>query len=265
MASDIVLYLMGGAAAGLTAGLFGVGGGTVLVPLLLFMFHQQGMPDAYAMHMAVATSLSVIIVNAVASTRSHHARGAVRWSIFWRLLPGILAGTWLGAWAADRLSSSTLVLVFGVFLLAVSIQLLINRQPKPHRQVPGAAGLGLVGAVIGSVSALVGIGGGSMTVPYLMWCNVPASRAVGTAAAVGLPIAISGSAGFVVAGLASSGLPPSSLGYVYLPAFLGLALAGSVCAPLGARLAHRLPSGLLKRIFGVFLLLVSVKLLLGAN
>ncbi len=263
MIADLASYLGGGAVAGLIAGLFGVGGGTILVPVLLFIYSTHSLPEEHHMHLAVGTSLAVIVLNALSSMRAHHKQGSVDWRVFWRLTPGVVVGALVGAWLADRMASRTLVLIFAVFLILVAAQMLLGRQPRPGRTTPGAAGLGVTGGIIGTISALVGIGGGSMTVPYLMWCNVAASRAVGTAAAVGLPIALSGAAGFILAGWGNPQLPPWSLGYVYLPAFLGMAAAGMLCAPLGAKLANRMPARRLKQAFGVFVLLVAFKLLQG--
>jgi len=260
MLQDLVFYLLGGAAAGVLAGLFGVGGGTILVPVLLLLFGHSGVPQELWMHMAVGTSLAVIVLNAVSSIRAHHRRGAVRWPIVWGLTPGVVLGALGGAWIADGLTSRTLGLIFAIFLLLVGLQLLTARQPKPQRQLPGFAGLAGAGGVIGVVSALVGIGGGSLTVPFLAWCNVAMAQAVATSAAVGLPIAIAGAVGFIVTGLSHAGLPAWSLGYIYLPAFIGMAGAGMATAPLGARLAHALPAQRLKQAFGAFLLLVSARM-----
>lgn len=262
MLTEILLYLAGGAFAGLIAGLFGVGGGTVLVPVLLVLFRRAQLPEDYLMHMAVGTSHSVIVFNALASLRAHHARRAVSWGIFRGLVPGIIVGALFGAWLAKQLDTGSLILIFGIFLLCMAAQMLLGRPPQPHRSVPGSAGLAGTGAGIGSMSALVGIGGGSLTVPYLLWCNVAMTTAVGTAAAIGLPIALSSTLGFVLTGWGNPQLPDYALGFVYLPALAGLAVAGMLTAPLGARLAHRLPAKRLKQVFAIFLLLVGIKLLL---
>lgn len=260
MLQDLLFYLLGGATAGLLAGLFGVGGGTILVPVLLVLFRHSGIPEELWMHMAIGTSLAVIVLNAVSSVRAHQKHGAVRWDIFRALMPGVVLGAWVGAWFASRLTSLALALIFASFLVLVGLQLLTARQPKPHRVVPGRAGLAGAGGVIGGMSALVGIGGGSLTVPFLIWCNVMIAQAVATSAAVGLPIALAGAVGYVATGLGNPQLPEWSLGYVYLPAFVGLAVAGTLFAPLGARLAHILPGQRLKQIFGVFLLLISLRM-----
>lgn len=257
MLQDLILYVLGGAATGVLAGLFGVGGGAVLVPVLLILFSQSGMPSELWMHMALGTSLAVIVFNAISSMRAHQRRGAVRWEIFRQLTPGVMVGALAGSWVAGLLSSRVLAVVFAGFLVLVALQLLIARPPRPHRRLPSSWALAAVGGLIGTMSALVGIGGGSLTVPFLAWCNVAMAQAVATSAAVGLPIALAGAAGYTVAGLHNPQLPPWSIGYVYLPALLGLAVAGSLCAPLGARLAHALPAHRLKQAFGVFLLLVA--------
>lgn len=261
MLQDLLFYLLGGAAAGLLAGLFGVGGGTILVPVLLLLFRHSGVPQSLWMHMAIGTSLAIIVLNAASSTRAHSKRGAVRWDIVRHMVAGVVLGAWVGAWVADRLSSNTLAVIFAGFLVAVGVQLLASRQPRPQRQVPGGRGLFGAGGSIGAISALVGIGGGSLTVPFLIWCNVQVSHAVATSAAVGLPIALAGAIGYIGTGLGNPELPAWSLGYVYLPAFVGMAAAGAVFAPLGARLAHALPANRLKQIFGAFLLLIAVRMI----
>jgi len=260
MLQDLVFYLAGGAAAGVLAGLFGVGGGTILVPLMLLLLGHSGAPEQHWMHIAVGTSLAVIVVNSISSIRAHHRRGAVRWDIVARLAPGVMIGALTGAWVADQLTSRTLGLIFAVFLLLVGLQLLTARQPRPSRGLPGAWGMAGAGGGIGILSALVGIGGGSLTVPFLAWCNVAMTQAVATSSAVGLPIAVAGAAGYVLTGLGDGGLPAWSLGFIYLPAFIGLAVSGMLTAPLGARMAHALPAKRLKQAFGAFLLLVSARM-----
>ena len=262
MLQDLVFYLLGGAAAGVLSGLFGVGGGTILVPVLLLLFGHSGIPEALWMHMALGTSLAVIMLNSISSARAHQRHGAIRWDVFKLLAPGVMAGALAGAWVAEQLSSLTLAVIFAVFLVLIGLQMLTAKQSKPQRSVPGTGGLLGAGGIIGCISALVGIGGGSLTVPFLVWCNVPMAHAVATSAAVGLPIAVAGAIGYVLTGWSNPLLPAWSLGYVYLPAFVGLAVAGSLCAPLGARIAHALPAKRLKQIFGVFLLLIAARMLI---
>ncbi len=259
----LLLYLALGAFAGVMAGLLGVGGGLIIVPVLAWIFHGQAVADAIVMHLAIGTSLATIVVTSISSVRAHHLRGAVLWPVVWQLTPGIVIGAWLGAAVADVLPSAVLSKIFAVFVLAVAAQMAFGAKPAPHRGLPGTTGMMATGGVIGGVSAIVGIGGGSLTVPFLTWCNKAMRQAVATSAACGLPIALAGSVGYIVAGLNSADLPAWSLGYVYGPALLGVAAASMLSAPLGAKLAHTLPTGTLKKVFAVFLTLVGTKMLLG--
>lgn len=177
--------------------------------------------------------------------------------------PGILVGTFLGSWVAAQLSTGFLKGFFVVFLYYVATQLLLDIRPKPHRQMPGTGGMFGVGNVIGGVSSLVGIGGGSLSVPFLIWCNLPMHHAVGTSAAIGFPIAVAGAAGYLVNGLMADGLPSGAVGFVYLPALVGIALASICTAPLGVRLAHSLPVPRLKKVFAVFVLIMGTRLLVS--
>lgn len=261
--STLLFYLTLGLFAGVMAGLLGVGGGLIIVPTLAWIFHHQQVDDAIVMHLAIGTSLATIVVTSISSVRAHHRRGAVLWPIFWRLTPGIVVGAWLGAAIADALPSAVLSKVFAVFVLTVAAQMGFGAKPAPHRELPGTAGMLTAGGVIGAVSAIVGIGGGSLTVPFLTWCNIAIRQAVATSSACGLPIALAGALGFVVTGLNATGRPDWSLGYVYGPALVGITLTSMLSAPLGAKLAHTLPTEMLKKVFAAFLTLVGVKMLLG--
>lgn len=260
---EILILLVAGVVAGTVAGLFGVGGGLVVVPLLAFIFDARGIAPDAVMHLAIGTSLATIVVTSISSARAHHRRGAIVWQALRRMTPGVVIGALIGATIADTLRSETLRLGFAIFIFMVSAQMAWNRTPAPHRQLPGRIGLAAAGAAIGTISSLVGIGGGTMTVPFLAWCNIALPRAVGTSAAVGLPIAISGTAGFVIAGWNEPGLPAASLGYVYLPAFLAITVTSVVFAVVGARMAHRLPPLILRRGFAAFLALVGLRMLFG--
>lgn len=259
----LLLYLALGAFAGVMAGLLGVGGGLIIVPVLAWIFRSQSMNEAIIMHLAIGTSLATIVVTSISSVRAHHRRGAVLWPTFWRLTPGIVLGAWLGAAVADVLSSVALQKVFAVFVLLMSAQMGFGAKPAPHRNLPGTAGMLGVGGVVGAVSAIVGIGGGSLTVPFLSWCNIAIRQAVATSAACGLPIALAGSIGFIVTGLNAPNRPDWSLGYVYGPAFAGVAVISMLFAPLGAKFAHSLPTEMLKKVFAIFLAIIGIKLLLG--
>ncbi len=251
-----------GASAGLLAGLLGVGGGIIIVPMLTFLFSSQHLPDAHVAHMAIGTSLATIAFTSISSMRSHHARGAVEWGIFRRISPGILTGTLVGAWVAAQLSTSFLKVFFVVFIVYVSIQMFLEANPSPRKPAGGLKMFGF-GSLIGGISALVGIGGGTMSVPFLIWHSVPIRSAIGTSAAIGFPIAISGTLGYILNGLGETTLPPYSLGYIYLPALFGVSLMSILTAPLGAKIAHRVPVKALKKGFACFLILVAGKMLMG--
>jgi hypothetical protein len=254
------LYAATGAVAGLLAGLLGVGGGLVIVPALVFIFPVQGVDSTYIQHLALGTSLATIVFTALSSLRAHHQRGAVIWSIVLKVSPGILAGTFMGSWLAARLSSQFLKGFFVVFLYYVATQLILNIKPKPNRGLPGWLGFIGAGLLIGVFSAWVGIGGGTLSVPLMLWCNVPVIAAIGTSAAIGLPIALAGSAGYMVGGWSNAALPSPNLGFVYLPALAGVALMSMLTAPLGAKLAHALPPERVKKIFAVLLYLVATRM-----
>lgn len=256
-------YLVLGALAGTLAGLFGIGGGLIIVPVLIFSFELQNIGTEISAHLAVGTSLATIVFTSIASIRSHNKRGAVRWDLFRPMTVGIVFGAVLGAWTAAFMTSDQLQLVIGVFVILVGLKMLAGVDPKPGRTVPGNPGLGVAGGIIGWASAIFGIGGGTLTVPYLSWCNVRMQNAVATSAACGLPIAIAGALGNVWAGWGHEGLPPFSLGFVYLPALVGVVLTSMFFARFGAWLAHRLNPKLLKRIFSMMLLLVGLRFLLS--
>jgi len=263
MLTTLVLYLVLGALAGVVAGLFGIGGGLLIVPVLIFSFELQGISDSVLTHMAVATSLATIVITSISSVRAHHQRGAVRWELFRPLGVGILLGAVLGVTTAVQLSGPVLQLTIGVFVLLVALQMALNLKPSAGEARPSTPELGTAGVGIGWASAIFGIGGGTLTVPYLNWRRVAMQQAVATSAACGLPIALMGAATNMALGWGASELPPWSLGYVYLPAFAGIVLASSLTAPVGARLAHSLPQAKLKKVFALFLLAVSLRFILG--
>lgn len=260
MISVFAIYMALGAVAGILAGLMGIGGGLVIVPMLVFCFAGLGIPHEHIMHIALGTSLASIIFTSISSFMAHHRRGAVYWEIVRRIVPGIIAGTLLGAYIASLMSTDLLKGFFGIFLFYVAIQFLLDKKPKPTRELPGAVGMFGVGSIIGTVSSLMGIGGGTLSVPFMTWCNITVHHAIGTSAAIGFPIAVAGTLGFVLTGQHLQGLPPYSVGYVYLPALFGIVAASMLTAPLGAKLAHLLPVQKLKRIFAVLLLLVGTKM-----
>ena len=258
-----LLYLVTGVFAGFLAGLLGVGGGLVIVPVLVFIFTAQHFPAEQVMHLALGTSLASIMFTSISSLRAHHAHGAVNWVVVRGLTPGIIAGTLGGTMVAAQLSTSFLKVFFVVFLYYVATQMIMNIKPKPSRELPGVMGMFSAGGVIGAVSSLVGIGGGTLSVPFMTWCNVKLHQAIGTSAAIGFPIAVAGAVGYIANGWALGTLPAYSLGFVYLPALAGLVAASVLAAPLGARLAHRLPVAKLKKFFALLLYALGTRMLLS--
>lgn len=251
-----------GLLAGYLAGFLGIGGGFVVVPALTWLFLQDPSTAPWAIHMAVGTSLATMLVTSLSSIAAHHRRKAIRWPLVRNLTPGLLIGAVLGALIADYLQPEALVRVVGVFAVLAGLQLILGRKPAGERPLPGQPGVSLVGLVIGTVSSLIGIGGGALTGPWQLWHGVRAQNAVATSAACGYPIAIAGTLSFLLLGM-NGPEPPGALGYVYLPAFAGIAVASALAAPLGAATVHRLPPAVVRRVFGGFLVLVGARMLAG--
>ena len=253
-----------GLVAGYMAGFLGIGGGFIVVPALTFLFLKDPMTAPWAIHMAVATSLSIMLVTSLSSVLAHHRKGAIHWSLVRSMVVGLTAGAILGAAIADFLPGEILIRIFGLLAILAGLQLILGRHRDGEKPLPGQPGASATGGFIGLISALIGIGGGAITVPWLLWHGVHPQKAVATSAACGYPIAIAGSLSFVVLGL-GSGLPDATLGYVHLRAFAGIALLGALAAPLGAATVHRLPPGAVTRVFGVFLALVGTHMLLNPH
>lgn len=253
----IAALLAMGCFAGFMAGLLGIGGGMLLVPALTWLGTRAGFDAGYVVKMAVATSLATIVFTAISSVRAHHKRGAVRWDVVRRLAPGIVIGSLLGAQLVRGIPAGVLALCFAVFVGYSATQMFIDRKPKPTRQLPAAPGMAGAGGVIGALSALVGAGGGFVSVPFMVWCNVPIHGAVATSAALGLPIALAGTAGHLLAAPSVQGAPAAAVGHIYLPALVLIACASVLFAPLGAWAAHKLDTRQLKRIFAVMLYLLA--------
>lgn len=242
-----------GVFAGVLAGLLGVGGGLVIVPMLAALYHLQGFEPALVMQLAIGTSLATIVFTSVSSGMAHHRRGAVRWPLVAQLSTGIVLGGWLGGFLAVWLGGMALALLFGVFELLIARQMFSGHAPAAGRAIPGSVTNALAGAAIGVVSALLGIGGATLTVPWLTWHAIDIRAAVGTSAACGFPIALVGAAGFVLSGWNQPDLPPGSSGFIYWPAVGAISAASVLAAPLGARLAHRLDRVHLRRVFAFVL------------
>lgn len=256
-----IIYLALGAVAGLIGGLFGLGGGVVIVPALLLTFPLLGMDESVMAHLAIGTSLTTILVTSISSIQAHHKKGAVRWPLVWKLTPAVLLGALLGSQIAGGLDGETLRRAFGVFLIIIALKMGLGLKPKGARDLPQTSGLFFSGGVIGGISAMFGIGGGGLTVPYLSWCRVVMAEAVATSAAIGFPIALSGALGYLYAGWGVDGLPSMTTGYIYWPAFVGIVLASAPCAKIGAYLAHKLPARKLQICFASLLIVVGLRFL----
>lgn len=258
-----VAYVAVGAAVGFLAGLLGIGGGMTLVPILAALFAAQALAPDHTVHLALATGMASVIFTSSASVREHNKLGAVDWSIARRLAPAMAAGTLLSALASGWVAQRTLALSFAIIVYGGAIQLLLGRKPHAARTLPGAAGLGLVGLLIGIVCGLVSAGGAFLTVPFMLFCGVAMHTAIGTAAAVGIPVAVIGTVGFVISGWRVDALPPWSVGFVYVPALAGLVLGSVATARFGARAAHRLPVATLKRVFAGLLIVLATKMVIA--
>lgn len=243
-----------GAFAGFLAGLLGVGGGMLMVPFVTFVVTSRGVAPALAVKMAIATSMATIMFTSISSLRAHHRRGAVRWDIVASIAPGIVIGSLVaGAAAFAVLKGAALAVLFAVFVGFSATQMLLDRKPKPSRELPGRLGQGAVGTLIGFLSGLVGAGGAFISVPFMTWCNVPIHNAVATSAALGLPIAFASTVGYLIGGWSLPPALPGAFGYLYLPALLLIACTSVLTAPLGARTAHGMDVGRLRRVFAALL------------
>ena len=239
-------YLAIGLAVGFFAGLLGIGGGAVMVPLLVLVFGAQALPADHVVHLALGTAMASIVFTSVSSMRAHHAHGAVDWAIARAMAPGILAGSFCAALLAGIIPRRPLALMFTGLVFYAATQILLDLRPKRLRELPGGLGLFTAGVTIGAVASLLAAGGAFLCIPFLAWCRVPLRRAIGTAAAVGLPIALAG-----------------TLGYVYLPALVLVVVPSMLAAPLGARLAHRLPVKRLRIIFALLLYALALRMLVS--
>jgi uncharacterized membrane protein YfcA len=258
----LLLVALGGA-GGVLAGLFGVGGGLIIVPALIWGLPLLGVPEDSTTHLAVGTSLATIVITSISSVWAHQKKDGVVWREFFRLAPGILLGAWLGGVVAGMLSGQNLQLIYGSFALLVGLHLWFNARATTGSLNPGNGIRLLSGGVIGLISALVGVGGGTMTVPFLNAAGLEMRQAVGTSSACGIPIALAGTASFIFAGWGVANLPPGSSGFVYWPVAVIIVIGSVTLTPTGAWLAHRLPGTRLKQAFALFLFFVAGRLLLG--
>jgi uncharacterized membrane protein YfcA len=254
-------YLGIGVAVGFLAGLLGIGGGMVMVPMLVFVFSARGFPAEHLMHFALATAMATIAFTSLSSVRAHHRHGGVDWGVARAMAPGIVAGSLAATLGAGFVPTRPLAVCFTALMFYAAAQMYFEVKPVPTRRLPGAAGLFGAGAGIGAISSVLAAGGAFLSIPFLVRCNVPVRRAIGTAAANGFPIALAGTVGYVLHGLRTPGLPPGSFGFVYLPALAIVVAASMPVAPLGARLAHRLPVRQLRVVFSLVLLALALRML----
>ena len=258
----IVELAMLGVGTGFLAGLLGIGGGMLMVPFITIILANRGVSADLAVKMAIATSMATIIFTSLSSVRAHHKRGGVRWEIVRRLAPGIVVGSIIGSLGVFALlKGSYLAIFFGVFVSFSATQMFLDKKPKPSRQMPGTGGQLAAGGFIGFLSGLVGAGGGFISVPFMTWCNIPIHNAVATSAALGFPIAMANVLGYAISGQTVQNLPENSLGYIWLPALAVIATCSFLTAPLGARVAHGIPVGKLKRVFASILYLLAAYML----
>ena len=258
----LLAYLFLGTFVGFMAGLFGIGGGGIMVPILTSLFLVQGVSIENVVHLALGTSMASIIITSFSSMRAHNNKNNVSWKIVKAMSIGILTGTFLATFIASKISSIYLALFFMLFMAYISIQMFLNKKPNPHRNLAGRKGLFLAGNIIGAISALVSIGGGSLTVPYLTWSNIELKKAIGTSAAIGLPISIAGTLGYLINGWDNSSIENYTFGFVYLPAVFLISITSYFTAPYGATLATKLPVSKLKKLFAVLLAMLSIKMFL---
>ena len=257
----ILLFLLIGCFVGFIAGLLGVGGGGLMVPILTSIFLFKGVPVDSVVHLALGTSMASMVITTFSSFRAHASRRSVIWKVARGMSIGIIVGTFLATFIASYMSSFYLAIFFSLFMAYVSSQMFLNKKPKPSRELAGNIGLFLAGSAIGAISALVSIGGGAFTVPFLTWQNVEIKKAIGTSAAVGFPISIAGTIGYLVNGWPNTSPGEYMFGFVYLPAALLISATSFFAAPYGAMLSHKLPVSILKKVFGVLLFCLSIKML----
>lgn len=274
---EIICFMSIGAFTGIAAGLLGIGGGLIIVPFSLIVFEMLAVnnsiiiPHEHQAHVAIATSLATIIFTALSAIYSQQKKKAIVWSLFWLLLPGLILGAFGGAWIATYISRTPLLIVFASFVLLVSLKMWFGWSPHARRPFPGWLGMNAVTMAIGSISSLVGIGGGTMSVPFLNRGEITIQKAVAISSALGLPIALSGSLGFFwssmqyplfqpIEQLGDVTTLPLFIGYIYLPAFFSIISVSMLTARYGVHLSHKLSKEMLSKVFSLLLLVLAIKL-----
>ncbi len=257
----ILLYLMLGAFVGFMAGLLGVGGGGILVPLLVTIFSYQGVGQESVVHLALGTSLACMIISSASSIYAHASKGTVVWEVVYGMAPSIIIGAFLVTRIAAEVNSTYIALFFALFMALVAAQMFLNWKPKPNQAPTKFRGLFIAGTGIGSVSSLAAVGGGFLAITYLSYKNIDMNKAIGTSAAIGFPIAIAGTIGYMMGGWSKTLNDPYTFGFIYLPAFLVISLASFIAVPFGANYSANLPERQLKKTFAIVSLLLSVKMI----
>ncbi len=261
MLISLLAYLFCGVLIGFFAGLFGIGGGIVGIPILLILFHLQGMPNDLSMHMAIGTLFATIMLTSISSIFAHYKRGTILFSVFKKIIPGLVLGCIFGVIISSHLQSVNLQRIFGLFLLFVALQMWMNVNVEKNRELPPTKNLMFASTLIGVVSGMLGLGGGVFIVPYLSWCGVPIRNAVAISAASVFPIALVGMVGYMLGDIPTENAIPYSTGFIYWPAFLMLGLASMCFAPLGVKTAQLISTARLKKFFCVFLFGVGIVML----
>jgi len=255
------LFIVTGVVAGFFSGLLGIGGGIIVVPLLSLALKYSHVHQDIVMHVTIATSLAIMMFTTQASLREHHNNGYVKPAILRALLPGVVIGTISGTLLGDYLSTRLLELLFGIFIIIIAIRMMLLVKTKPHRKLPDFLGTSLVGWLIGAKSGLLGLGGGSLSIPFLTRCNISLRDAVGTSAALSFTIASIGTLTAIITGYNEPNVPQLSTGYIHWPAVLFVALPSMLVVRFGAALSYRLPTDRLKRIFAIILFLMALHIL----
>jgi uncharacterized membrane protein YfcA len=256
-----LIYLGLGVFAGMLSGLFGIGGGLVIVPTLLFCFKLLQFPEAHTMHMAIGTSLSIILVTVTNSLYGHHLNKNVDWLLSRKIFIPIIFGAFAGSFVSKDLTADTLEVIFSIYVVLVSVKMFMDIKVKQEVKKTNSVLYSIVGFIIGFKSTILGIGGGTISIPFLTWRGHPMKKAIGVSASLGIPIAMAGVASYIYNGMTVKNLPEYSLGYVYLPALIGVVLTSSYFARLGAKISHRLPQDKMKKSFAIFLMLVAIKMI----
>lgn len=257
-----LVYVLAGALVGILAGLLGIGGGMTLVPILAALFTAQNFAPDHIVHLALGTAMASIVFTSASSVREHYKLGGVDFNIVWRMVPGMVTGSLLSTLASGWIAQRHLALAFAIIVYAGATQMLLNKKPSAARTLPGTGALLVIGVVIGIICGLVSAGGAFLTVPFMLWCGVPMRTAIGTAAMIGIPLAVVGTIGYLISGWNVPGLPPYTFGFVSVIALVGLVSGSIFTAPFGARLAHRLPVLALKRVFACLLYVLATKMLM---